>query len=151
MLPLLLEGKCSYDIDDFDVETRSDEAAVATLLRARGADFDAVCTAADTARREQCGDVVSYVVNRNITVKDQAKLFTSSKSKADGRTNKSYHQTGKAVDVYAYVDGKASWEKEHLAIIAAAMLQASAQLGYELKWGGLWKSWQDFPHFEIRD
>ena len=43
-----------------------DEAAVATLLRARGADFDAVCTAADTARREQCGDVVSYVVNRNI-------------------------------------------------------------------------------------
>ena len=63
---LLLEGKCSYDIDDFDVETRSDEAAVATLLRARGADFDAVCTAADIARREQCGDVVSYVVNRNI-------------------------------------------------------------------------------------
>jgi peptidoglycan L-alanyl-D-glutamate endopeptidase CwlK len=85
------------------------------------------------------------------SVEDQAKLFTAGKSKADGRTNHSYHQTGKAVDVYAYVDGKASWEKEHLAIIAAAMLQASAQLGYELKWGGLWKSWQDFPHFEIRD
>ena len=85
------------------------------------------------------------------SVEDQAKLFTSGKSKADGRTNHSYHQTGKAVDVYEYVDGKASWEKEHLAIIAAAMLQASAQLGYELKWGGLWKSWQDFPHFEIKD
>ena len=85
------------------------------------------------------------------SVEDQAKLFTAGKSKADGRTNKSYHQTGKAVDVFAYVDGKASWEKEHLAIIAAAMLQASSQLGYELKWGGLWKSWQDFPHFEIRD
>jgi peptidoglycan L-alanyl-D-glutamate endopeptidase CwlK len=85
------------------------------------------------------------------SAEDQAKLFTAGKSKADGRTNHSYHQTGKAVDVYAYVDGKASWEKEHLAIIAAAMLQASAQLGYELKWGGLWKSWQDFPHFEIRD
>ena len=84
------------------------------------------------------------------TAEDQAKLFTAGKSKADGRTNKSYHQSGKAVDVYAYVDGKASWEKEHLAIIAAAMLQASAQLGYELKWGGLWKSWQDFPHFEIK-
>ena len=63
---LLLEGKCSYEDVDFDVETQLDEAAVATLLRARGADFDAVCTAADTARREQCGDVVSYVVNRNI-------------------------------------------------------------------------------------
>ena len=85
------------------------------------------------------------------STEDQAKLFTSGVSKADGRTNKSYHQTGKAVDVYAYVDGKASWDKLHLSLIAAAMLQASSQLGFELKWGGLWKSWQDYPHFEIRD
>ena len=85
------------------------------------------------------------------STEDQAKLSTSGVSKADGRTNKSYHQTGKAVDVYAYVDGKASWDKLHLSLIAAAMLQASSQLGFELKWGGLWKSWQDYPHFEIRD
>jgi len=78
-------------------------------------------------------------------------LYTSGKSKCDGRTNKSYHQTGKAIDVYGYVDGKASWEALHLTKIATAMLQASAQLGYELKWGGLWKSWQDMPHFELRD
>jgi len=81
----------------------------------------------------------------------QAKLFADGVSKADGVNNKSYHQSGKALDVYAYVDGKASWDKLHLALIAAAMLQASAQLGYELKWGGLWKSWQDMPHFEIKD
>ena len=83
------------------------------------------------------------------TTEDQAALFTAGKSKCDGRTNKSYHQTGKAVDVYAYVDGKASWDKLDLALVAAAMLQASAELGYELKWGGLWKSWQDYPHFEL--
>ena len=82
---------------------------------------------------------------------DQAKLFADGVSKADGVSNKSYHQSGKALDVYAYVDGKASWDKLHLALIAAAMLQASAQLGHELKWGGLWKSWQDYPHFELRD
>ena len=81
----------------------------------------------------------------------QAKLFEDGFSKADGVSNKSYHQSGKALDVYAYVDGKASWDKLHLALIAAAMLQASAQLGHELKWGGLWKSWQDYPHFELRD
>jgi peptidoglycan L-alanyl-D-glutamate endopeptidase CwlK len=81
----------------------------------------------------------------------QAKLFADGVSKADGVNSKSYHQSGKALDVYAYVDGKASWDKLHLSLIAAAMLQASAQLGYELKWGGLWKSWQDYPHFEIRD
>jgi len=85
------------------------------------------------------------------STEDQAALYTSGKSKCDGRTNKSYHQTGKAIDVYGYVDGKASWDKLHLTTIATAMLQASAQLGYELKWGGLWKSWQDMPHFELRD
>ena len=85
------------------------------------------------------------------TTEDQAKLFTAGVSKADGRTNKSYHQTGRAIDVYAYVDGKASWEKEHLALIAAAMLQASAQLGHKLEWGGLWNSWQDYPHFELSE
>ena len=85
------------------------------------------------------------------STEDQAALFTAGKSKCDGRTNKSYHQTGKAVDVYAYVDGKASWDHLHLTHIATAMLQASAQLGYELKWGGLWNSWQDMPHFEIKD
>jgi len=85
------------------------------------------------------------------TTEDQAKLWTAGSSKCDGRTNKSYHQTGKAVDVYAYVDGHASWDKLDLALIAAAMLQASAQLGHELKWGGNWKSWQDYPHFELKD
>jgi len=85
------------------------------------------------------------------TAEDQAELFASGVSKADGRTNKSYHQTGKALDLYAYVDGKASWDTIHLALAASAMLQASAQLGYKLKWGGLWKSWQDMPHFELED
>jgi len=83
------------------------------------------------------------------TTADQALLFTSGVSKADGRTNKSYHQSGRALDVYAYVDGKASWDKLHLAIIATAMLQAAAHLGHKLEWGGLWKSWQDMPHFEL--
>jgi len=85
------------------------------------------------------------------TTDQQAKLFADGVSKTDGVNNKSYHQSGKAVDLYAYVDGKASWDKLHLSVCAAAMLQASAQLGYELKWGGLWKSWQDYPHFEIKD
>ena len=82
------------------------------------------------------------------TIKEQAALFTAGKSKADGRINKSFHQTARALDVFAFVDGKASWEKEHLALIAAAMLQAASELGYRLTWGGLWK-WQDMPHFQL--
>jgi len=85
------------------------------------------------------------------STQDQAELYASGKSKCDGTTNKSYHQTGKALDVFAYDDGKASWDTLHLTTIATAMLQSASQLGIELQWGGLWRSWQDLPHFQIKD
>lgn len=83
------------------------------------------------------------------TAEDQRQLYAQGKSKADGRMKKSRHQDGDALDVYAYVDGKASWEKEHLAIIAAAMLQAAIELEVKVKWGGHFKSFYDAPHFEL--
>ena len=42
------------------------ESEVVSLFRARGDDFAAICRAADELRREVNGDVVSYVVTRNI-------------------------------------------------------------------------------------
>jgi len=39
---------------------------ISALFDARGSDFQAVCQAADQLRLKQCGDVVTYVVNRNI-------------------------------------------------------------------------------------
>ncbi|MBL4622879.1 MAG: M15 family metallopeptidase [Immundisolibacteraceae bacterium] len=81
--------------------------------------------------------------------KVQLSLFVDKKSKCDGLDNISNHQKGIALDVYAYVDGKASWDEYHLSMVACAMLQAASELGYKLKWGGLWKSWQDMPHFEL--
>jgi FO synthase len=42
------------------------EDEVVRLFRARGEEFDLVCAAADDLRRERAGDVVRYVVNRNI-------------------------------------------------------------------------------------
>lgn len=83
------------------------------------------------------------------TAEEQNQLFKDGKSKADGYKKLSYHQSGNALDVYAFVDGKASWEKEHLAMVAAAMLQAAAEMGVKVEWGGLWKSFQDMPHFQI--
>ncbi len=81
----------------------------------------------------------------------QQELFDKKVSKCDGYKLISYHQTGKAFDVYAYVDGKASWDRGHLTHVAAAILQAADMLGYKLEWGGLWKSWQDYPHFQLID
>lgn len=42
------------------------ETEIVRLFQSRGDDFSHVCAAADALRARQCGDVVSYVVNRNI-------------------------------------------------------------------------------------
>lgn len=85
------------------------------------------------------------------TTTEQYELFNRGASKCDGLRIKSKHQSGLALDVYAYVDGKASWKVDHLTAVAVAMLQAANQLGYKLSWGGLWQSFKDLPHFQLED
>ena len=83
------------------------------------------------------------------TSERQNELFLYKVSLCDGYRVKSKHQSGRAFDVYAFVDGKASWEPEHLSMVAGAILQASSELGYPLKWGGLFrpfKSHKDYDH-----
>lgn len=83
------------------------------------------------------------------TVEVQQQLFADDKSKCDGILKKSYHQSGNALDFYAYVKKEASWNRRHMFQIAAAFLQAANELGYRLEWGGLWTSWQDYPHVQL--
>lgn len=73
------------------------------------------------------------------TAERQKELYDKGVSKADGYNNLSNHQSGDALDFYAFVDGKASWESHHLAMVAAAHLQAASMLGVKLNWGGLWQ------------
>ena len=83
------------------------------------------------------------------TDEEQLALFHAGKSMCDGIDKRSYHQTGRALDFYAYVDGKASWNEHHLATVAAAFLQSAAMLGYKLQWGGLWVGFRDMPHVQL--
>lgn len=85
------------------------------------------------------------------TTEQQNKLFKNGLSKCDGYIKKSYHQSGKAFDIYAYVDGGASWDRNYLTHIAAAILQAASMLEYKLEWGGLFDSFTDMPHFQLID
>ena len=85
------------------------------------------------------------------TAERQLELFNDGKSKADGYNKLSRHQSGKALDFFAYVDGKASWNELHLAMVACAFLQAASILGIQLEWGGLWKSFKDMPHVQLID
>jgi len=43
-----------------------EENEITSLFAARGAEFDEICAAADELRAEVSGDVITYVVNRNI-------------------------------------------------------------------------------------
>ena len=92
----------------------------------------------------------------------QNKLYMDGKSKADGFETLSNHQAKEdgyshALDFYGYVDGKASWEEQHLAMIAAAFLQAASNLSIAVEWGGFWRGKQsklygwDMPHMQLVD
>lgn len=93
------------------------------------------------------------------TAQEQNGLFLRELSKCDGYKIKSEHQSGLAVDVYAFVDGAASWEPDHLSMVACAILQASSEYGVACEWGGLWSTGQsrngveygwDMAHFQFK-
>lgn len=54
-----------------------------------------------------------------------------------------------AVDIYAFVEGKATWEPKYLRKIAASVFRAAQELGVHIEWGGHWQSFVDMPHFEL--
>ena len=83
------------------------------------------------------------------TPKRQNELFKQGLSQLDGYKKLSNHQTGRAFDVFAYVDGKASWDELHLTHVATAILAAASQIGVPLRWGGHWRNFKDLPHFEV--
>ena len=69
---------------------------------------------------------------------------------ADGFKKFSRHQSGEAFDIYAFVDGKASWDIQHLTTIARHLQAVAKSKGVELEWGGDFKSIKDLPHLEMR-
>jgi len=92
------------------------------------------------------------------TQKEQYQLFLDGKSKCDGTIKKSNHQPtlvremkqGNAFDIFAYIDGKASWNKTYLEAIARHLQQvAENRYNVDLEWGGDWRSWKDMPHFQL--
>jgi peptidoglycan L-alanyl-D-glutamate endopeptidase CwlK len=68
---------------------------------------------------------------------------------ADGFKKLSRHQSGEAFDIYAFVDGKASWDIQHLTTIARHLQEVARSKGVELDWGGTWKM-RDLPHLEMK-
>ena len=78
-------------------------------------------------------------------------------SKCDGIVKKSKHQSlpSLACDIYAYVDGKASYDKETLSYLAGMIefigkqLYMSKKITHLIQWGGSWTTFVDMPHYQI--
>ena len=89
------------------------------------------------------------------SVEDQQKYYKEGTSKIDGINQKSKHNYSPslAVDIYAYVNGKASWDREHLAIIYGVVESVARQMSIPIRCGiefgsKEFKGW-DMPHYEI--
>ena len=109
------------------------------------------------------------------TVEQQKELV----AKGASRTMKSLHLEGKAIDIMAYVNGRASWELNLYDDLADAIKEAAKVVGVPIRWGAAWhiddiRKWNvtmeeamnayidlrrsqgrrpfiDGPHFEIRE
>jgi peptidoglycan L-alanyl-D-glutamate endopeptidase CwlK len=82
----------------------------------------------------------------------QLKLFNEGKSKCDGINNKSKHNyfPSEAFDFFGYVNGKADYDPKIMAYIAAWIQFEANLMGIKTSWGGLWTSFIDLPHIELK-
>lgn len=100
------------------------------------------------------------------SIKKQKEYFDQGKSKIDGitRKGKHNHEPSLACDIYAYVDGKASWDHEHITYLAGVITAMAnyyynrGDIEFKIRWGGNWdmdgeilldQSFDDRPHFEL--
>lgn len=96
------------------------------------------------------------------TKADQNLLYRRGVSQKDGYLKKSYHQSGNAIDIYAYINGVASWNKDILEDISKHVRKiATERYNISLIWGGDWdndgirvdndndESFFDGGHFQI--
>lgn len=71
-------------------------------------------------------------------------------TKVDGVKRLSKHQTGKAVDICPWVNGKLDWnDPEKFKTIANHIKNVAEELAIDVIWGGDWKGSWDKPHFEL--
>ena len=68
-------------------------------------------------------------------------------AKGFSTTMNSRHLTGHAVDIVPY---PVDWEDiDRFKVVARAMKDAAQDLQIPIKWGGDWKTFIDYPHYEL--
>lgn len=111
-------------------------------------------------------DIDFGIAEGHRSIELQQQYFNEGKSKIDGITRKGKHNytPSLAVDIYAYVNNKAVWDKETISYLAgiiqacAVILFKEGKINHIIRWGGNWdmdgeilydQSFDDRPHFEL--
>ena len=91
------------------------------------------------------------------TPEEQNKLFKDGYSQCDGYEKLSKHQTGDAIDLNVFVNGKYVNNNEMMCIVAGVMFSCASELDIKIRWGLDWDSdgdirdtgFRDIYHFEL--
>lgn len=104
---------------------------------------------------------IDFIVNWDgayRTAEQQNEKYQQGYSKCDGYNVKSAHQSGLAVDLVPWINGKATWDLEHAKALGAAFKTYCQMRNIPILWGGDWSDngvfdKEDFDpyHFEIGD
>ena len=82
------------------------------------------------------------------SLEDQQKAFKDGFSKLDGINKKSKHQMGKAIDFIPYPFN--GWNDiESFKKVGKELKLCADYLGIKNSYGGDWKSFKDYPHFQL--
>lgn len=98
-----------------------------------------------TESEDQLG-VTLRIVQGLRTIEEQDALYAKGRSKpgnkvTNAKGGQSYHNYGLAIDLVEIKDGKAKWDFDYELLLPFANK-------YGFKWGGLFKTIVDKPHFE---
>ena len=82
------------------------------------------------------------------SLEDQQKAFKNGFSKLDGVNKKSKHQIGKAIDFIPYPFN--GWDDiESFKKVGEELKLCADYLGIKNSYGGDWKTFKDYPHFQL--
>jgi len=84
------------------------------------------------------------------TLQEQQYFFSKGLSRCDGIVKKSRHQSGNAIDIYAYVAGKASYKYEHMKYLTDLFKKIAKEKQVTISTGIDWKDFPDAPHIELK-
>ena len=105
--------------------------SAASLAKLEGVDTNL----ASVVKRAIQITLVDFSVIEGLRTVEQQRILVA---KGASQTMDSNHITGRAVDLMAYVDGRASWELNLYDDIALAMKYAATELKVKIRWGAAW-------------